>query len=77
MDLLMRINAEAEVMEETECKMFDCGSPTGSSSLSTELVKSKTSRKRWPSRTRISAANSVFPQCNPVRWPKMLARMKH
>jgi len=33
-------------------------------------------RKRLPSRTRISSANSAFPRCNPVRWPKMLAWMK-
>jgi hypothetical protein len=33
-------------------------------------------RKRLPSRTRISSANSAFPRCNPVRWPKTLAWMK-
>ena len=33
-------------------------------------------RKRLPSRTRISSANSAFPRCNPVRWPKTLALMK-
>jgi len=64
------------VIEETECKTFGSGSPTVSSTLDTELVKGKTSRKRWPSRTRISAANLALPQRNPVRWPKTLAWTK-
>jgi NifU-like N terminal domain len=63
-------NSEAQVIEETECKTFGCGSATGGPSLPTELVKGQTSRKRWPSRRRISSANSAFPHCNPVRWPK-------
>jgi NifU-like protein involved in Fe-S cluster formation len=61
------------VIEETECKTFGSGSPTVSSTLDTELVKGKTSRKRWPSRTRKSAAKLALPQRNPVRWPKTLA----
>jgi len=64
------------VIEETECKTFGYGSRTVSSSLDTELVKGKTSRKRWPSRTRISAANLGLPQRNPFRWPKTLAWTK-
>jgi hypothetical protein len=64
------------VIEETECKTFGYGSPTVSSALDTELVKGKTSRKRWPSRTRISAANLALPLRNPVRWPKTLAWTK-
>jgi hypothetical protein len=69
-------NSEAQVIEETECKTVGCGSATGGPSFATELAKGKTSRKRGPSRTRISSADSAFPRCNPVRWPKTLARMK-
>ena len=64
------------MIEETECKTFGCGSPTVSSSPDAELVKGKTSRKRWPSRTRISAAKLTLPLSNPVRWPKTLAWTK-
>jgi hypothetical protein len=69
-------NSEAQVIEETECKTFGCDSATGGPSLPTELVKGSMSRKRWPSRARISAANSAFPQRNLARWPKTLAWMK-
>jgi NifU-like protein involved in Fe-S cluster formation len=60
MKLQMKINSETQVMEETEFKTFACGSSIASSSLPTEWVKFKTSRKRWPSRTRISSTNSAF-----------------
>jgi NifU-like protein involved in Fe-S cluster formation len=62
MELRIRINPEVHVIEEeAEFKTFGCGSAIVSSSLTTELVKGKTSRKRWPSRTRISSASSAFP----------------
>jgi len=68
--------SEAQVIEEAECKTFGCDSAIGSPSLPTDLVKGRMSRKRRPSRARISAANSAFPQSNPARWPKTLAWMK-
>jgi len=61
MKLQMKINSETQVIEEAEFKTFGCGSALASSSLATEWVKGKTSRKRWPSRTRISSASSAFP----------------
>ena len=60
MKLQMRINSETQVIEEAEFKTIACGSAIASSSLPTERVKCKTSRKRWPSRTRISSTNSAF-----------------
>ncbi len=62
MKLQMKINSETQVIEEAEFKTFGCGSAVASSSLGTEWVKGKTSRKRWPSRTRISCASSAFPR---------------
>ena len=62
MKLQMKINSEAQVIEEAEFKTFGCGSPIASSSLATERVKGKTSRRRWPSRTRISSVSSAFPR---------------
>ena len=62
MELEMRVNSETQVIEEAEFKTFGCGSAIASSSLATEWVKGKTSRKRWPSRTRISSARSAFPR---------------
>ncbi len=62
MKLQMKINCETQVIEEAEFKTFDCGPAFASSSLPTEWVKGKTSRKRWPSRTRISSASSAFPR---------------
>jgi hypothetical protein len=62
MKLQMKINSETQVIEEAEFKTFGSGSAIASSSLTTERVKGKTSRKHWPSRTRISSANSAFPR---------------
>jgi len=62
MKLQMKINSETQVIEEAEFKTFGCGSAIASSSLATEWVKGKTSRKRWPSRTRISSGRSTFPR---------------
>jgi hypothetical protein len=62
MKLQMKINSETQVIEEVEFKTFGCGSAIASSSLATEWVKGKTSRKHWPSRTRISSARSAFPR---------------
>jgi hypothetical protein len=60
MKLQMKINSETQVIEEAEFKTFGCGSAIAGSSLATEWVKGKISRKRWPSRTRISSASSAF-----------------
>ena len=65
MKLQMRINSETQVIEEAEFKTFGCGSAIASS-LATEWVNGKTSRKRWPSRTRISSASSAFPRATPL-----------
>jgi NifU-like protein involved in Fe-S cluster formation len=62
MKLQMKINFETQVIGEAEFKTFGCRSAIASSSLATEWVKGKTSRKRWPSRTRISSASSAFPR---------------
>jgi NifU-like protein involved in Fe-S cluster formation len=62
MELQMKINSETQVIEEAEFKTFGCGSAIARSSLATEWVKGKTSRKHWPSRTRISSASSAFPR---------------
>ena len=62
MKLQMEINSEAQVIEEAEFKTSGCGSAIASPSLATEWVKGKTSRKHWPSRTRISSAKSAFPR---------------
>jgi hypothetical protein len=62
MKLQMKINSETQVVEEAEFKTFGCGSAIASSSLATECVKGKASRKRLPSRTRISSASSAFPR---------------
>ena len=62
MKLQIKVNSETQVIEEAEFKTFGCGSAIASSSLATEWVKGKTSRKRWPSRTRISSASSAFPR---------------
>jgi len=62
MELHVRIDSEMQVIEEAEVKTFRCGSAIASTSLTTEWVKCKTSRKRWPSRTRMSPASSAFPR---------------
>ena len=62
MMLQMKINSETQVTEEAEFKMTGCSSAIASSSLANEWVKGKTSRKHWPSRTRISSARSAFPR---------------
>ncbi|MGH9796451.1 MAG: iron-sulfur cluster assembly scaffold protein [Candidatus Acidiferrales bacterium] len=62
MKLQMKINSETQVIEEAEFKTFGGGSAIASSAVATEQVKGKTSRKRWPSRTRISSASSAFPR---------------
>jgi len=62
MKLQMKINSETQVFDEAEFKTFDCGSAISSSLLASERVQGKTSRKRWPSRTRISPASSAFPR---------------
>jgi hypothetical protein len=66
MKLQMTINSETQVIEEAEFETFDCGSAIASFSLAAEWVKGKTSRKRWPSRTRISSASSAFPRGTPL-----------
>jgi len=60
MMLQMRIKSRTQVIEEAEFKTFGCGSAIASSSLTTEWVKGKPSRKHWPSRTRISSASPAF-----------------
>ena len=62
MKLQMKTNSERQVSAEAQFKTFGCGLALASSSLATERVKGKTSRKRWPSRTRISYARSAFPR---------------
>jgi hypothetical protein len=51
-----------ECAGEAEFKTFGCGPAIVGSSLATEWVRSKTSRKRWPSRTRISSVRTAFPR---------------
>ena len=62
MKLQMKLNSETHVIEEAEFRTFGCGSAIASSSLTTEWVKGKTSRKHWPSRARISSASSALPR---------------
>ena len=60
LELQLRIKSETQVIKEAEFKTFGCGSEIVRSSLTTERVKGKTSRKHWPSRTRISSVSSAF-----------------
>jgi len=62
MKLQMKINSETQVIEKAEFKTLGCGLAIASSSLATEWVKGKTSRKRLPSRTRILSVSSAFPR---------------
>ena len=62
MKLQIKVNPQTNIIEDAKFKTFGCGSAIASSSLATEWVKGKTSRKRWPSRTRISSASSAFPR---------------
>jgi NifU-like protein involved in Fe-S cluster formation len=78
MKLQMKINAETQVTEEAEFRTTGCGSAIASSSLAIEWVNGKTSRKHWPSRTRISAVSSVFPRAtllNARRYSRIGARL--
>ena len=73
----MRINSEAQVIEEGECKTVGCGPAPADSSHPTELVNGKTSRRHWPSRTRISSPSSVFPRAllsDATRYPRIGGR---
>jgi len=77
MELQMRISSEAQVIEEGECKTVGRGPPPAGSSLPTELVNGKTSRRHWPSRTRISSSSSVFPRAllsDATRYPSIGGR---
>jgi hypothetical protein len=78
MKLQMKINSETQVIEEAEFETFGCGSAIASSSLATEWVKGKTSRKRWPSTTRISSASSAFPRAtllDAIRYSRIGGRL--
>jgi hypothetical protein len=61
MKLQVKINSETQVIDGAEFETFGCGSAIARPSLTTERVKGKTSRKHWPSRTRISSASRAFP----------------
>ena len=60
-ELQMRINSEAKVIEETESKTLAAARQLAAPPFPPNLVTGKSSRKRWPSRTRISSARSAFP----------------
>jgi hypothetical protein len=79
MELQMRINSEAQVIEEGECKTVGCGPAPASASLPTEPVNGKTERRHWPSRTRISSPSSAFPCAllsDATRYPRIGARQR-
>jgi hypothetical protein len=54
----------SECGDEAEFKTYGYGLAIASSSLAIEWAKGKTSRKRWPSRTRISSVSSAFPRAS-------------
>jgi hypothetical protein len=74
MKLQTKINSETQVIEEVEFKTFGCGSAIASS----EWVKGKTSRKHWPSRTRISSVRSAFPRAtllDAAKYSRIVGRL--
>jgi NifU-like protein involved in Fe-S cluster formation len=75
----MKINSQTQVIEEAEFKAFGGGSALARSSLGVKWVKGKTSRKRLPSRTRISSASSAFsPRAtlpNAIRYSRIGGRL--
>lgn len=54
MNVKIKINPGTQAIEEAEFQTTGCSSTIAGSSFATEWVKGQTSRKRWPSRTRIS-----------------------
>ena len=72
-------NSEVQIVEAPECKKVGCGSAPVSCSLPTELINDKTSRRHWPSRTRISSPSSFFPRAllsDATRYPRF-GRRQH
>jgi hypothetical protein len=78
MKLQMKINSETQAIEEAEFKTFGRGSAIAGSSLAAEWVKGNTSRKRRPSRTRISSVRSAFPRAtllDAIRYSRIGGRL--
>jgi NifU-like protein len=78
LELQLRIKSRTQVIKEAEFKTFGCGSEIAKFSLTTEWVKGKTSRKHWPSRTRISSASLDFPRStllDATRYPGIGGRL--
>ena len=55
--------SETQIIEEAELKPLGCASAIANSSLATEWVKCKTSRKRWPSRATPATAKPLAILC--------------